>query len=52
MTRLAAIHAANGDLERIEHIMSRLEACGVDQDLFTQLDCEFHLGLADVHAIR
>ena len=46
MTRLAAIHAANGDLERIEHVMSRLEACGGDQDLFTQLDCEFHLGLA------
>ena len=46
MVRLAAIHAANGDLERIEHIISRLEACGADQDLFTQLDSEFHLELA------
>jgi DNA-binding FadR family transcriptional regulator len=46
MARLAAIHAANEDLERIEHVMKRLEACGADRDLFTQLDSEFHLELA------
>jgi DNA-binding FadR family transcriptional regulator len=46
MTRLATIHATKGDLESIENVMNRLEACGADQDLFTQLDCEFHLELA------
>jgi DNA-binding FadR family transcriptional regulator len=46
MTRLATIHASSGDLESIEGTIRQLEACNADQDLFTQLDCEFHLGLA------
>jgi DNA-binding FadR family transcriptional regulator len=46
MTRLAAIHATSGDLERIEGICKQLDDCASDQDLFTQLDSEFHLQLA------
>lgn len=46
MTRLATIHASNGDLEDIERLLKQLDDCGSDQDLFTQLDCEFHLQLA------
>ncbi len=46
MTRLAAIHAANGDLKKVEAVLKRLEDCNGDQDLFTQLDSEFHLELA------
>jgi DNA-binding FadR family transcriptional regulator len=46
MTRLATIHASSGDLENIESTMKRLEACNADQDLFTQLDCEFHFEVA------
>jgi DNA-binding FadR family transcriptional regulator len=46
MTRLATIHATSGDLESIENVMKRLDGCDGDQDLFTQLDCEFHLQLA------
>lgn len=46
MTRLATIHATSGDLESIENVVKRLEDCNGDQDLFTQLDCEFHLQLA------
>ena len=46
MTRLAIIHASSGDLEKIENVVQRLEASAADQDLFTQLDSEFHLELA------
>lgn len=46
MTRLATIHATSGDLENIENVMNLLDECDGDQDLFTQLDCEFHLALA------
>jgi len=46
MTRLATIHATSGDLENVENVIKQLEDCDNDQDLFTQLDCEFHLGLA------
>ena len=46
MTRLATIHATSGDLENIENVLKRLEDCNSDQDLFTQLDSEFHLALA------
>jgi len=46
MTRLATIHATSSDLKTIESVISRLENCGGDQNLFTQLDCEFHLELA------
>jgi DNA-binding FadR family transcriptional regulator len=46
MTRLAAIHATRGDIDAIENVLRRLEAPDIDQDLFTQLDSEFHLELA------
>ena len=46
MTRLAAIHATGGDLDTIETVLTRLEASNGDQNLFTQLDSEFHLELA------
>ena len=46
MTQLATIHATSGDLENIETVLKRLDECDSDQDLFTQLDCEFHLELA------
>jgi len=46
MTRLATIHATKADLDRIEDVLQRLETPGVDQNLFTQMDSEFHLELA------
>lgn len=46
MTRLATIHATQADLDRIESVLLRMEAPDVDQNLFTQLDSEFHLELA------
>lgn len=46
MTRLAAIHATGGDLDRFEDVLCRIEAAHNDQNLFTQLDSEFHLELA------
>ncbi len=46
MTRLATIHATKADLDRIESVLLRMEAPDVDQNLFTQLDSEFHLELA------
>lgn len=46
MTRLATIHATRADLDRIESVLLRMEAPDVDQNLFTQLDSEFHLELA------
>ncbi len=46
MTRLAAVHATRRDLESMDSVISRLEGCGGDKDLFTRLDEEFHLLLA------
>ncbi len=46
MTRLATIHATKSDLDRIADVLRRLEAPGIDENLFTQLDSEFHLELA------
>lgn len=46
MTRLAALHATNADLDRFEDVLRRIEAANGDQTLFTQLDSEFHLELA------
>lgn len=46
MTRLAAIHATGGDLDSIANVLARLEHSNGDQNLFTQLDSEFHLELA------
>jgi GntR family uxuAB operon transcriptional repressor len=46
MTRLAALHATGSDLDKFEDVLRRIEAAQNDQDLFTQLDSEFHLELA------
>ncbi len=46
VTRLAAINATQNDLENIEVLLNRLEACGDDKDAFTLLDGEFHEHLA------
>jgi DNA-binding FadR family transcriptional regulator len=46
MARLAAIHATGRDLDNFETVLQRIEACGSDQDQFTQWDAEFHLQLA------
>jgi DNA-binding FadR family transcriptional regulator len=46
MTHLGTIHATGADLESTENVLKRLETCEGDQDLFTQLDSEFHLQLA------
>ncbi len=46
VTRLAAINATQNDLENMEVILNRLEACGDDKDVFTLLDGEFHEHLA------
>ena len=46
MARLAAIHANQKDIESFEEVLRRIEACGDDQDQFTQFDSEFHLQLA------
>lgn len=46
MTRLATIHATQRDLDSIEDVLQRIEACGDDQDSFTRWDAEFHLSLA------
>jgi len=46
MTRLAVLHATKADLDRIDDVLHRIEDSSVDQNLFTQLDSEFHLELA------
>ncbi len=46
MTRLAALHSNQRDLESFESILKKIEDCGGDQDLFTRYDSEFHLELA------
>jgi GntR family uxuAB operon transcriptional repressor len=46
MTRLATLHATAKDLENIEDVLRRIEAAADDQNLFTQIDSEFHLELA------
>lgn len=46
MTRLAALHATGTDLDKFEDVLRRIEAAHSDQNLFTQLDSEFHLELA------
>ena len=44
--RLAALNATQNDLENMEVVIKRLEACGDDKDAFTLLDGEFHEHLA------
>ncbi len=46
MARLAALHASGNDLDKFEDVLRRIEAARNDQNLFTQLDSEFHLELA------
>ena len=46
MTRLAALHATGTDLDKFEDVLRRIEAAHGDQNLFTELDSEFHLELA------
>jgi len=46
VTRLAAINATQNDLENMEVLINRLDACGNDKDAFTLLDGEFHEHLA------
>lgn len=46
MARLAALHATGSDLDKFEDVLRRIEAAQSDQNLFTQLDSEFHLELA------
>jgi DNA-binding FadR family transcriptional regulator len=46
MTRLAAIHATQKDLDGIESCLEQLAAAAADQDRFTRWDSEFHLHLA------
>jgi DNA-binding FadR family transcriptional regulator len=46
MTRLAALHAGTRDLDAMERLLQQLELAADDQDQFTRLDSEFHLGIA------
>ena len=46
MARLAALHATGNDLDKFEDVLRRIEAAQEDQNLFTQIDSEFHLELA------
>lgn len=46
MAKLACIHATSRDLETFRLALERVEACGDDQDQFTQFDMEFHVQLA------
>ena len=46
MARLAALHATQRDMDAIEAILSRLEACNGDKELFSRGDAEFHLSIA------
>src|SRR6185503_384183 len=46
MTKLAALHASTRDLSAMEKVLLALEDSTDDQDAFTRLDSEFHLGIA------
>jgi DNA-binding FadR family transcriptional regulator len=46
MTRLAALHASTRDLDAMRNVLQQLERAADDQDQFTRLDSEFHLGIA------
>ena len=46
VVRLAALNATRNDLQNMEVVIKRLEACGDDKDAFTLLDGEFHEHLA------
>jgi DNA-binding FadR family transcriptional regulator len=46
MTRLAALHASTRDLDHMGQVLDQLESAADDQDRFTRLDTDFHLGIA------
>ena len=46
MARLAVLHANRRDLNQMQTILERMEACENDKDEFTHWDTEFHLLLA------
>ena len=46
MTRLAVVHATGRDIEKMEVLLTQLEASEADHNNFTKLDSEFHLQLA------
>lgn len=46
MARLAALHATQRELDGMQSVLTRLETAAADNDLFTELDSEFHLCIA------
>ena len=42
-TRLAVLNATRRDLDDMETVLTRAEACGDDKDEFSRWDAEFHL---------
>ncbi len=46
MARLAALHATQRELDGMRNVLAKLEVAAADNDLFTELDSEFHLGIA------
>ena len=46
MCRLAAVHATQRDLERVEAVLEELETCDRDRDRFSEFDSQFHLAIA------
>lgn len=46
MVKLAVLNASPRDLENLEQILERIEACGSDAECFSRADEMFHLGLA------
>lgn len=47
LVRLAVLHATARDLDEMEGVLQRLEACGGDQETFSREDELFHLALAE-----
>lgn len=45
-TRLAVLNATRRDLDEMQAVLARLEACGDDKDEFSRFDGEFHLSIA------
>lgn len=46
MTRLAVVHATGRDIEKMQALLTQLEASEQDRNTFTKLDSEFHHQLA------
>jgi GntR family uxuAB operon transcriptional repressor len=45
-TRLAVLNATRRDLDDMQAVLKKLEACGDDKDEFSKWDAEFHLMIA------